>query len=313
MDPRAALDELFTAALDAFVETRARLAAALIAAGQKAEGQALKKVRRPSPSAWATNQVVRRARPEVDAFLAASERLRESQGAIVAGHGERGLYQADVEELRRATGALSEAAHRTLGALGRPDDRAVVERVLANARAGALSTTSRDALLGGELVADLETGGDAFGGLFAGGVPAPGVAAAPRRAQVPHPTPAPPPREADARHEREADARREREADTRREREAREREEARAKELADARREEADARAAASASEETSTRARTALEDARGRAEEAQRVAREAERALRDAEAAAARAQREAAEAETRAGRATRRREGLER
>ena len=56
MDPRLAqdevVDELFTASLEAFVETRARLAAALLAAGRKEEGQALKKVRRPSPSAW---------------------------------------------------------------------------------------------------------------------------------------------------------------------------------------------------------------------------------------------------------------------
>ncbi|HVU49875.1 MAG TPA: hypothetical protein VHL80_04265, partial [Polyangia bacterium] len=151
MQEREALDELFGASLDAFVETRARLAAALSAAGHKAEAQALKKVRRPSPSSWATNQVVRRARAEIDAFLEASDRLRGSQGAIVAGRGDRGVFQADAEDLRRATAALAEAARRLLAELGRPDDRALVDRVLANARAAALTEAARASLLGGAL------------------------------------------------------------------------------------------------------------------------------------------------------------------
>ena len=102
MDKREAEDQLFAASLDAFVETRARLAAALAAAGQKEDGQALKKLRRPSASAWATNQVVRRARAALNLFLEASARLRGSQGAIVAGRGDRGQYQADVDEDRKS-------------------------------------------------------------------------------------------------------------------------------------------------------------------------------------------------------------------
>jgi hypothetical protein len=293
MDDREARDELYAAALDAFVETRARLAAALAAAGHKAEAQTLKKLRRPSPAAWATNQVVRRARGEVDAFLEASDRLRASQAALVAGHGDRGVYQADVEELRRATGVLAEAARRTLAELGRPDDRALVERVLANARAAALTDAGRRALLEAALAADVEGGVDAFGGLLGAGSAA---GPAPRREPSPHP-PAP------ASREREQEARR-------REQESLERE--RARELEDARRDEAAAREAAAATEEVSTRARAALEDAKRRAEETQQAAREAERALREAEAALRSAQRDATEAATRAGRATRRREALE-
>ena len=191
MDERGALEELFTATLDAFVGTRARLAAALIAAGQKAQGQALKKVRRPSPSAWATNQVVRRARAEVDAFLEASARLRASQGAIVAGRGERAAYQADAEDLRRATAALTAAARRILEDLGRADDRPIIERVVANARAAALTEAGRAALLAGALVADLDGEVDAFGGLLdvgarrAAGRRRPHRRAGPRRPRAP--------------------------------------------------------------------------------------------------------------------------------
>ena len=299
MDQRDALDELFTATLDAFVETRARLAAALTAAGRKDDAQALKKVRRPSPSAWATNQIVRRARAEVDAFLEASDRLRGSQGAIVAGRGDRGVYQADVEDLRRATATLTDAARRILAELGRDDDRPVVERALANARAAALTDAGRQALLGGALLADLEGEIDAFGGLLGAGAPA--TAATPAHASATKPEASRPATGPSAR-EQEAQ---------RREQEARAREESRARELADARRDETAAREAWAAAHAASSQARAALEDARRRAEETQQ-AREAERAVRDAEAAHARAQRDATEAETRAGRATRRREALE-
>jgi hypothetical protein len=292
MDAREATAELFSAPLDAFVETRTRLAAALIAAGQRAEGQTLKKVRKPSPSAWATNQVVRRARAELDAFLAASEHLRESQGAIVAGRGDRGVYQADVDELRGATTALAAATRRVLDEAGRGDDRALVDRVVANARAAALTEAARAQLLGGVLEADLDGGADAFGGLFAPGAPA--AAGPPRPAAARPPVAAPAPGQAA------------------REQEAQRREEARRRELDEATRDEAEARAAAASAETAAKRAREDLDGARRRLEDAERAVREASHALREAETAQRTAQREADEAGARAGRATRRREALE-
>jgi hypothetical protein len=290
MDPRQATGELFSAPLDAFVETRARLAAALIAAGHRAEGQALKKLRKPSPSAWATNQVVRRARAQLDAFLAASEHVRESQGALVAGRGDRGVYQADLEELRGATAALADAARRVLEETGRGDDRALVDRIVANARTAALTEGARAQLLGGELEADLDGGADAFGGLLAAGAAA--HAGPPVRAQAPKPAPPAGP--------------------TAREQEAQRREEARRRELDEATRDEAEARAAAATAETAAKRARERLDEARRRVEEAERTVREASLALREAETAQRGAQREADEAAARAGRATRRREALE-
>jgi len=287
LTPREAREELFTTAPDAFVDTRARLAAALLAAGQKAEGQALKKVRRPSPSAWATNQVVRRARAEVDAFLEASARLRGSQGAIVAGRGDRGVYQADVEELRQATGALTAAARRIVDDLGRADDRPIIERVVANARAAALTDAGRKALLEGALVVDLDGGADVFGGLLAGAALPTSVATRPREAP---PAPKSTAREEEARHRAQEGARA----------------------LEAARRDEAAARQTAAATEAAAARTRVSVEEARRRLDDAHEAARAAERALREAEATHRGAQRDAAEAETRAGRATRRRESLD-
>jgi hypothetical protein len=272
MDARAMLDELFGAPLDKFVETRDRLAADLLRAGSKDESRALKKVKRPSPSAWATNQVVRRARPEVDDFLGASDRLRRSQAAVVAGRGGETGYQAGVESLRQATAALGQAARTVLAEAGRGDDRHLVERVLANVRAAALADARREELLAAQLASDVDDGGALFGGLL-------GAATLPDEA-VPEPPPSP----------RDV-SRKERERQEKEARQRQEREERRLR-LVEARREEMVAVAAATRAEEVAVEARAA-------ADAADVAARGAERERADARAAARAAQqrREALEA----------------
>ncbi len=255
MDAREALDELYAAPLDGFVEARARLGAALAAAGSKADAQALKKARKPSASAWATNQVVRRARAEVDAFLDASARLRQDQAAMLAGLADRETYQARADELRRATGALADAARRVLDELGRGDDRQLVDRVVANARGAALTDGARAALLEGRLAVDVDAGVDAFGGLLADGA-AVVVAPAPSRAPAAATRPAaaaPAPS-----------------APTTRELEARRREEERARQREAARREEIAARAVAETAAAAAARAREARDEARRRLDDAE-------------------------------------------
>jgi hypothetical protein len=272
MDEREALDELYAAPLEGFVEARARLAAALAAAGHKADAQALKKARKPSASAWATNQVVRRARAEVDAFLDASARLRQDQAAMLAGLADRETYQARADDLRRATGALADAARRVLDERG--DDRQLVDRVVANARAGALMDAARAALLEGRLAVDVDAGAEAFGGLFADGA-ALAAAPAPSRAPVALPRPTLPAPAAPAPTARELEARR--------------REEERARQLEAARREEIAARAVATTAAATARRARETRDEARRRLDDAEV---ELERAQREAESAEAGAER---------------------
>ncbi len=283
MDEREALDELYAAPLEGFVEARARLGAALAAAGRKADAQALKKARKPSASAWATNQVVRRARAEVDAFLDASARLRQDQAAMLAGLADRETYQARADDLRRATGALAEAARRVLDEIKRGDDRQLVDRVVANARAGALTDPARAALLEGRLAVDVDAGTEAFGGLFADGA-ALAAAPAPSRAPAAAPRPTLPVPAAPAPTARELEARR--------------REEERARQLEAARREEIAARAVATTAAATATRARQTRDEARRR--------------LDDAEVELERTQREAASAEAGVERASRHRARFE-
>jgi hypothetical protein len=164
--PAHELAELFATAPDEFVATRDRLAAQLAAAGKKAESQALKKVRRPSPSVWATNQVVREARAAVDGFLDATARLRRTQEELLAGRATQARYQEGLDELRKATAALSKGARSALEGAGRSDARQLSDRVLANVRAAGASAEGRAALLTGQLTADLDAGETLFGGLL---------------------------------------------------------------------------------------------------------------------------------------------------
>jgi hypothetical protein len=74
----AARDELYSSDTNEFVEIRKRLAAALVASGDKVGAKELRAARRPSTSAWALNQLARRD-PELIAVL-----LEQSAGLVAA-------------------------------------------------------------------------------------------------------------------------------------------------------------------------------------------------------------------------------------
>jgi hypothetical protein len=166
----APLDELYAAPLAEFVATRDRLAAALTREGRKDEAQALKKLRRPSATAWATNQVVRGARDAVDRMLSASDRLRRGQEALLAGRSDQAAFQAGVDELRAATAALSAAARDVLDKAGK-GARELIDGVIANVRVAALADARRADLLEARLTADLEAGDQGLAGFLGAGVP----------------------------------------------------------------------------------------------------------------------------------------------
>ena len=267
MDVRATLDELYGAPLDRFVETRDRLAAELARAGLKDDSRALKKRRRPTPSAWATNQVVRRARVAVDDFFAAADRVRRSQAAVVAGRGGPSGYQADVDGLRRVTAALAEAGRRVLAEASRGDDRQLVDRVVENVRAAAVDEARRSELLAGELGTDLDAGDAFFGGLI---VAAPSESGASSHSE-------------------------------RQEEQQRDRDEEHARRLADARRDETAAAVDAARAEDAASAAQRRADDARARLRVAEAAVGAAREVARAAEAAALAATEDAKRAGARA------------
>src|ERR1700712_3382817 len=95
--PQDLVDELYGAPLDEFTALRDKHVKALRKDDRPA-ADALKKLRKPSVSAWAVNQLRRRASKDVDALLAAGEALREAQ----LGGGDRGAIRSAAPDERAA-------------------------------------------------------------------------------------------------------------------------------------------------------------------------------------------------------------------
>ncbi|HEY4188765.1 MAG TPA: hypothetical protein VGP07_27100 [Polyangia bacterium] len=308
MDLRAATEQLFDAPLDAFVEVRTRLAAELAREGKKEDSRALKQLRRPTTSAWVTNRVVRRDRGAVEAFLLASDQLRDSQGTMRDGGGSRAAYQSAAEAFRRATTVLTEAARQALLAAGREAERTLVERVVSNVRSAALVTARRAELLTGQLIADLDAGEAALLGLLGGTLEA-GAAGAvlPGRREEKPAVPVIEEKARDGRAEREEEGRRAHEAAER----ARREEHARRLEVA--REEEASAGQSAASAATALAEARAVHDAASDTLRQAEATVVEARHAAQATEARRRELERDATRADAEARRTTERREDLQR
>jgi hypothetical protein len=319
MDLSQATDELLAAPWESFVETRTRLADELARAGKRDDSRALKKIRRPPASAWATNQVVRQQRAAVEAYLAASDELRARQAAMLEGGGDRGAYQGAAEAFRQATASLTQSIRQVLQQGGREPDRAQIEGVMANVRAAALGQAEgsdrRAELLAGRLLADLSTGEAELESVFGASLAAGAAATAPLSRGVlggkPH-VPANDVHPAHRPHHHDAHAEREGDAQAKRAAEARARREEHARRVTAARDEEKAARAAASAATEEAQRALASRDAADERLTAAEASVTKAREALQEAKAAVHAAERAAKERQAVLTRATERRQSLE-
>jgi len=306
LDLRTARERLFAVPLDSFVETRAELVAELTQQGQKDDSKKLKGIRRPTLSAWATNQIVRCAPDDVSTFFEASDELRRVQHAMLHGQSERAAYQTAAEAFRTATTMLGATIRRTLDAGGRNIEPPLVERILSNFRVATVSGERRAELLSGQLENDVTAGDDDLAGVL--GATAGGAGTS----DIPQGVPA---KEIPAKAAGNADARREQLEQAKRAREeiARVQAEEARRRLEVARSEEAAAIARATEAEAHAVRSRTVCDQARERLGEADRTAAQAREAWRDAQLIAQRADREAAEARAQRESAVQRRETVER
>jgi hypothetical protein len=249
-----ALDRLYEAPFDAFVSRRREMAAALRASGDVAASRLVLAASKPSRTAWAMNQVARR-RPEL--VQATFEAWAKAAAAQTSGQGEdlRATARAYRDRLADLVQAAGDAVREDGGELTVAQGRRISATVQAVASAD--EATSREALVAGRLVADIDAD-DPFGGLELG--------AAHARPRV-----APPARDDLAARRKVAEAGR-----------TRDREQARDRE------QEKQAR------EREQERLARELEKARARVEALEAEAREARVAAREAEVAAGRAQVEA-------------------
>src|ERR1700754_3071144 len=110
-------DHLYALPLEEFIAGRDAAAKALRRAGDRDAANALAKLQKPTPAAWAANQVARHDPDVLDAFLAAGGALREAQEAALAG--DAGGLREATKAQRAAVDAFMSAA-QPLKPAGRP-------------------------------------------------------------------------------------------------------------------------------------------------------------------------------------------------
>ncbi len=152
------VDRLYSLPLAEFTAARNQLAVGLRKAGQRDAAERIKGLPKPSISAWAINQLVRRKREQVDRVLAAGDELRVAQAALLSGSG-RADFQSATKEEREAVSSLVRAASSVLTEAGYGVSKAVLDRIEATLHAATVDGEGRSLLASGRLAEDLEPSG----------------------------------------------------------------------------------------------------------------------------------------------------------
>jgi hypothetical protein len=253
------LDALHAEPPERFVSARDALGRELAAAGDP-RAHWVKELRRPTLRVWALNRLARERPGDVEALLAAGERLRAAHAAALRGEGGAGLRDAD-EEVSRRLDDLVEAAGEVLAVAGHAPDHSASVRLRADLRrAAAAGGEEAERLRRGRL--DREPGVEDGAGL--GALGAAGTSPRPRASRGEGKRPD----DASARRRAAAEERRRKaeEAQARRERAKAERERDRARRALEAAEREVEKNEAAA---QAARRAREAAREALARAESA--------------------------------------------
>jgi hypothetical protein len=181
-------DDLYGLPVEEFTKARDELAKELRKAGKKEAADEVKSLRKPSVSAWAVNQAVRRRPQETKALVKAGDELRKAQRGVVSGRDPAQLREATTAH-RRLVEELTEEARTALEERGAAS-AATVTRVAQTLRAASIDKEASKALTAGTLAEDVEQAG--FGPLLSA-VPS-GARPTKRRAAKPAPKPKPPPK-----------------------------------------------------------------------------------------------------------------------
>jgi hypothetical protein len=163
------IDRLYGLPLDEFTPARNRLARDLKKAGAKKEADEVAKLKKPSVSAWAVNQLRRHERMNVRALLTVSDQLAKAQRRLLAGRGQHGTLEEASDRQTNIISTLTKAAKRALTSGGHPATDATLDRIARTLRAVAVDEDGREKLKRGRLTEDLDPAG--FGGLFATPLP----------------------------------------------------------------------------------------------------------------------------------------------
>jgi hypothetical protein len=147
-------DELYALTPAEFTAARDERARQVRAAGQRDEAAAIKKLSRPTASAWLVNQLTRAAADQMTRLYELGDALQEAQRALA---GDR-LRELSVERrhlVRDLLPAASDLAHRA----GQPASAAVLGEVRATLEAALADADARAAVRSGRLVKALAYAG----------------------------------------------------------------------------------------------------------------------------------------------------------
>jgi hypothetical protein len=184
-------DELYGLPLQEFTKARNELERRLRGEGKRDEALAVKALRKPTAAAWALNQLARRRKADVESVLAAGERLRRAQAALLEG-GDRGPLAEAVAEEREVVARLARDATAIGAEAGLGSSSALEEKVRSTLHAAAADEETATELAAGRLVRERQAVG--LVGFERVPVPSPpprraaGTAAATQRADKTAPT-----------------------------------------------------------------------------------------------------------------------------
>lgn len=158
IDEEEELAALYSIPLEEFTAARNDLAARLEAAGNKEAAIRVKRLKKPSISAWATNQLARNRQVDMARLLKAGEVLEKAQEAVLSGK------PADFEKARQEEGAAVRVLRGAAKDMLPSASAAILDRVTQTLRA-ASTAAGRARLKEGRLTEDLEPAGfEAFAG-----------------------------------------------------------------------------------------------------------------------------------------------------
>jgi hypothetical protein len=147
------VDGLYGVPLSEFIAARNKLAKRLKAEGNETGAAAVRKLGKPSISAWAVNQVARRKRAQITKLISASDDLRaaHSKGGTALRDATRARNQLVARLVDDAADILTEAGHSAA--------RAQLDKVTATLQAASTGEEYREDLIAGRLTADLQSAG----------------------------------------------------------------------------------------------------------------------------------------------------------
>jgi hypothetical protein len=146
------LDQLYREHPQDFVAARNSLVKELRAGGERDEAERVKRLRRPTETAWLINRVALDSPELLEEFAAASQAVEDAQRKAITGNEEAASkWRTSATREGDAIAAVGEAAERAARDLGRPARPRALEMLIETLRAAGPDPELRDRVLRGRV------------------------------------------------------------------------------------------------------------------------------------------------------------------